>query len=139
MPIVAFSRWDPLHDLLALHERLNRLGVDDAPGWTPSVDLYEAPTRFVLSLELPGLTRDDIKIEIQRETLVVRGERPVHHEEGVHYHRVERGHGAFARSFALPQPVDVEAVEAAFHDGVLTVVVPKLQARQRRVEVESQP
>ena len=72
MPIVAFSRWDPLHDLLALHERLNRLGGEDAPGWTPAVDLYETPDRFVLSLELPGLSRDHIKIEIQHETLVVR-------------------------------------------------------------------
>ena len=136
---MAFSRWDPLHDLLALHERLNRLGVDDAPGWTPAVDLYETPDRFVLSLELPGLTRDHIKIEIQHDTLVVRGERPVRHEEGARYHRVERGHGAFARSFMLPLPVDVEAVAAEFLDGVLTVVVPKLAIRQRRVEVQTQP
>jgi HSP20 family protein len=139
MPIVAFSRWDPLHDLLALHERLNRLGVDDAPGWSPAVDLYETPDRFVLSLELPGLTRDHIKIEIQQETLVVRGERPVHHEEGARYHRVERGHGAFARSFALPQPVNVEAVAAEFRDGVLTVVVPKLAPQQRRVDIQTEP
>lgn len=139
MPIVAFSRWDPLHDLLALHERLNRLGVEDAPGWTPAVDLYETPDRFVLSLELPGLSRDHIKIEIQHDTLVVRGERPVRHEEGARYHRVERGHGAFARSFLLPQPVDVEAVEAEFLDGVLTVVVPKLAPRPRRVDIQAEP
>ena len=135
MRFVAFSRWDPLHDLLALHERLNRLGVEDAPGWTPAVDLYETPDRFVVSLELPGLTRDDIKIEIQQDMLVVRGERPVRHEEGAHYHRVERGHGAFARSFALPQPVEVEGVEAEFRDGVLTVVVPKRAPQQRRVDI----
>ena len=139
MPIVAFSRWDPLHDLLALHERLNRLGVDDAPGWSPAVDLYETPDRFVLSLELPGLTRDDIKIEIHQDTLVVRGERPVHHEEGARYHRVERGHGAFARSVALPQPVDVDGIEAEFRDGVLTVVVPKREPRQRRVDITTEP
>jgi HSP20 family protein len=139
MPIVAFSRWDPLHDLLALHERLNRLGVDDAPGWTPAVDLYETPDRFVLSLELPGLTRDHIKIEIQQETLVVRGERPVHHEECARYHRVERGHGAFVRSFVLPLPVSGDAVEAEFRDGVLTVVVPKLAPQQRRVDIQTEP
>ncbi len=93
----------------------------------------------MLSLELPGLSRDHITIEIQHETLVVRGERPVQHEEGARYHRVERGHGAFARSFILPHPVDVGAVEAGFQDGVLTVTVPKLAPRQRRVEVQSQP
>jgi HSP20 family protein len=139
MPFVAFSRWDPLHDLLALHERLNRLGVEDAPGWTPAVDLYETPDRFVVSLELPGLSREHIKIEIQQETLVVRGERPVQHEEGARYHRVERGHGAFVRSFALPQPVDVEGVAAEFHDGVLTVVVPKKAPQQRRVDITTAP
>jgi HSP20 family protein len=139
MAIVAFSRWDPLHDLLALHERLNRLGVDDAPGWTPAADLYETPDRFVLSLELPGLTREHIKIEIQQEVLVVRGERPVRHEEGARYHRVERGHGAFARSVALPQPVDVDGVAAEFRDGVLTVVVPKRAPGQHRVDITTEP
>jgi HSP20 family protein len=67
--------------------------------------------------------------------LVVRGERPVRHKEGAHYHRVERGHGAFARSFALPQPVEVEGVEAEFRDGVLTVVVPKRAPQLRRVDI----
>jgi HSP20 family protein len=135
MPFVAFSRWDPLHDLIALHERLNRLGTEDSPGWTPAVDLYETADRFVLSIELPGLTRDQIKIEIQHETLTVRGERVVRHEEDVHFHRVERGHGAFSRSFPLPQPVKDDEIEAEFRDGVLTVVVPKSAPPTRRIEV----
>jgi len=136
MPIVAFSRWDPLHDLLALHERLNRLGTEDSPGWTPAVDLYETSDRFVLSIELPGLTRDQIKIDIHHETLTVRGERPVRHEEGAHFHRVERGHGVFSRSFPLPQPVRDDEIQAEFRDGVLTVVVPKTAPVPRRVEVQ---
>ena len=126
MRSVAFSRWDPLHDLLALHERLNRLGVDDAPGWTPAVDLYETADRFVLSLELPGLTRDHIKIEMQQETLIVRGERAV----------PARGRRAVPPRGAGPRRVRAvvraaaaggrRAVEAEFRDGVLTVVVPKV-------------
>jgi HSP20 family protein len=136
MRFVAFSRWDPLHDLLALHERLNRVGTEDSPGWTPAVDLYETADRFVLSIELPGLTRDQIKIEIQHETLTVRGERPVANEEGFHFHRVERGHGAFSRSFPLPQPVRDDEIEAEFRDGVLTVVVPKTNPAPRRIDVQ---
>jgi len=136
MRFVAFSRWDPLHDLLALHERLNRVGTEDSPGWTPAVDLYETADRFVLSIELPGLTRDQIKIDIQHETLTVRGERPVAHEEGFHFHRVERGHGAFSRSFPLPQPVRDDQIQAEFRDGVLTVVVPKTTTPVRRVDVQ---
>ena len=136
MPFVAFSRWDPLHDLLALHERMNRLGTEDAPGWTPAVDLYETADRFVLSIELPGLTREQIKIELQHDTLTVRGERPVIHEEGTHFHRVERGHGPFSRSFPLPQPVDADGIAAEFRDGVLTVTVPKIAPPSRRIQVE---
>ena len=133
---VAVSRWDPLHDLLALHERMNRLGPDDPPGWTPAVDLYETADRFVLSIELPGLTRDQIKIELQQEILTVRGDRAVQHEEGAQFHRVERGHGPFARSFSLPNPADADRVQAEFRDGVLTVAIPKLAQPTRRITVE---
>jgi HSP20 family protein len=136
MPNVAISRWDPLHDLLALQERMNRLGIDDQPGWTPAVDLYETADRFVLSIELPGLKRDQIRIELQHEILTVRGERAVQHEDGAQFHRVERGHGPFARSFSLPHPVDAEHVQADFRDGVLTVVIPKLAPPSRRIPVE---
>jgi HSP20 family protein len=136
MIFVALSRWDPLHDLLALQERMNRLGVDDPPGWTPAVDLYETADRFVLGIELPGLKRDQIKIELQHEILTVRGERAVRHEEGAQFHRVERGHGPFSRSFPLPQPVDADRVTAEFRDGVLTVVIPKLAPPSRRVPVD---
>ena len=136
MRIVAFSRWDPLHDLLALHERMNRLSADDPPGWTPAVDLYETSDRFVLSIELPGLKRDQIKIELQHEILTVRGERAVQHEEGAQFHRVERVHGPFARSFSLPNPADADRVQAEFRDGVLTVVIPKLAPPSRRINVD---
>lgn len=136
MRVVAFSRWDPLHDLLALHERMNRLGSEDAPGWTPAVDLYETGDRFVLSIELPGLVRDQIKIELQHDTLTVRGDRPVTREEGAQFHRVERGHGPFSRSFPLPQPVDADAIAAEFRDGVLTIVVPKAAPASRRIQVD---
>lgn len=136
MDFVAVSRWDPLHDLLALHERMNRLGPDDPPGWTPAVDLYETADRFVLSIELPGLTRDQIKIELQQEILTVRGDRAVQHEEGAQFHRVERGHGPFARSFSLPNPADADRVQAEFRDGVLTVVIPKLAPPSRRINVD---
>ena len=136
MDFVAVSRWDPLHDLLALHERMNRLGPDDPPGWTPAVDLYETADRFVLSIELPGLTRDQIKIELQQEILTVRGDRAVQHEEGAQFHRVERGHGPFARSFSLPNPADADRVQAEFRDGVLTVAIPKLAQPTRRITVD---
>jgi HSP20 family protein len=132
---VAFARWDPLHDLLALHERMNRLGGESAPGWTPAVDIYETADRFVISAELPGLYREDIRIEVQRDTIALRGERPPDRPVQGRYHRVERGHGAFSRSFALPQPIDADRMSADFLDGVLTIVVPKAVTPPRRVDV----
>ncbi len=135
MRIVAFTRWDPLHDLLALHERMNRLGGESAPGWTPAVDMFEAADRFVINAELPGLARDDIHIEVQNDTVTLRGERCSKRPAQVRFHRVERGHGAFSRSFVLPQAIDADAMTAEFQDGVLTIVVPKIASNPRRVEV----
>jgi len=132
---VAFSKWDPLHDLIALHERLNRLGSVDAPGWSPAVDVYEAPDRFVVSAELPGLSRDDITIDVQQDLLILRGTRPHTERPDARFHRVERGHGAFSRAFSLAAPVEVGAIVAEFRDGVLTVTVPKTLPKPHRVEV----
>ena len=66
---VSFTRWDPLRDLFALQERIERMADAGAAGWTPPVDLYETADRYVLTAELPGLTRDDIDINVQDGTL----------------------------------------------------------------------
>ena len=135
MPNVAFARWDPLRDLLALHEQIGQLVGSDAPGWTPPVDLYETAAEFVLIAELPGLSRDEIEIHAEDGRIIVRGERAsqVPCEQ---YHRVERGHGRFSRAFALPEPISVEAITADLKDGVLTVIIPKAAAHgSRRVDV----
>src|SRR5438067_1165162 len=86
---VAFTRWDPLRDLLALHEQIGQLVGTDAPGWTPPVDLYETPTEFVLTAELPGLSRDQIEIHAEDSRIVIRGERGSQ-ASCEQYHRVER-------------------------------------------------
>jgi len=130
---VAFTRWDPLQDLLALHERINRL-TGDEPGWMPPVDVYETPDHYVITAELPGLSRDDIQIQLHEGKLMLRGERPAGRQGAEQYHRVERGHGQFSRTFALPDAIDAAAVEADFHDGVLTIKVPK--PAPRRIEVQ---
>ena len=136
---VAFTRWDPLRDLLALHEQIGHLVGTDAPGWTPPVDLYETPVEFVLTAELPGLTRDQIEIHAEENRISIRGERGAGAACQIpceQYHRVERGHGRFSRGFALPEPSDVVAVKADLKDGVLTVILPKAADRgARRIAV----
>src|SRR5438034_4996040 len=142
---VAVTRWDPLRDLLALHEQVGHLVGTDAPGWTPPVDLYETPSEFVLSAELPGLAREQIDIHAEESRIVIRGERAAAPDRPgertvrcEQYHRVERGHGRFSRAFSLPEAIDVGRVTAELKDGVLTVVIPKAGDRAaRRIVVGS--
>ena len=131
MPFVAFARWDPYRDLI----RLERLASSGPQGWAPAVDLCETATAFILTAELPGLTRDQVKIEVFDGRLTLHGRRDAR-IPCERYHQVERGHGEFHRSFILPQPVDVEGIVADLADGVLTITVPKTPAAgPRRVSV----
>lgn len=131
---MAFTRWDPLQDLLALHERINRLSNTDEPGWMPPVDLRETADSYIVTAEVAGLEQDDVQIQIQEGKLTLRGQRKPRDQQSERFERVERGHGRFARAFVLPHPVDVGAIVADLRDGVLTVTVPKLFDR-RRIDV----
>jgi HSP20 family protein len=135
---VAFTRWDSLRDLLALHEHIGQLVGAEAPGWIPPVDLYETPIEFVLTAELPGLSRDQIDIHVEEFRVVVRGARTATAGGDIsseQFHRVERGHGRFSRAFALPEPIDIDRVRADLKDGVLTITIPKATDRARRIDV----
>ena len=136
---MAFTRWDPLRDLLALHEQLGHLVGSDAPGWTPPVDLFETADEYVLTAELPGLTRDQIDIHAEERRIVIRGARSADPGRDIpceQYHRVERGHGRFSRAFVLPEPIDVEGVTADLIEGLLTLTLPKAGGRgARRIDV----
>jgi HSP20 family protein len=143
-------RWEPFRELNSLQSEMNRLfnSVFDQPAvgggngstlrrWMPAMDLAETDEHFVLRADLPGLTEDDIKIELEDGTLTVSGERKAEHEsknEG--YYRVERAFGAFSRSLTLPKGVDGDAVSANFDRGVLEVRIPKPEERKpRRIEI----
>ena len=136
---MAFTRWDPLRDLLALHEHLGHLVGTDAPGWTPPVDLYETADEYVLTAELPGLTREQIDTHAEERRIVIRGARAADPGRDIaceQFHRVERGHGRFSRAFALPETIAVEAIAAELKDGILTVTIPKAHDRgARRIDV----
>jgi HSP20 family protein len=110
---MAFARWDPIRDLLAIQQHLERYAPSQA-GWKPPVDLQEAADRYVVTAELPGVKQEDIRRARERD------------QPCEQFHRVERGHGTFSRSFHLPVPVDPEAITADLRDGVLTVTCPKL-------------
>ena len=133
---VAFTRWDPLRDLLALQERMERLSGHDVGGWTPPVDIFETAETYVVTAELPGLQRSDLEIRDHDGQLTLQGTRRAPEVPCERYHRVERGHGAFFRRFALPTSIDALAINADLKEGVLTVTVPKTaDAAARRIDV----
>jgi HSP20 family protein len=120
--------WDPVHDLLTMQERLESLFGSATPGWVPPADLWELSDRYVLSMELPGLRRDDVHVDFRDGVLVLHGERPTHECCPDRYQQLERGHGRFSRSFAFANAIAVDAIRADLADGVLTVVLPKAPA-----------
>ncbi|MDR1989246.1 MAG: Hsp20/alpha crystallin family protein [Acidobacteriaceae bacterium] len=133
---MAFTRWDPLRDLLALHEHFGQLTSSDTPGWNPPVDLYETEGAFVLTAEVAGLSREQIEIHAEEGRIAIRGDRTSDQALCEQYHRVERGHGHFSRTFTLPEAIDVDSVSAELKDGLLTVLIPKAAGRgSRRIDV----
>ena len=144
-------RWEPLREFSTLQNEMNRLFstvFDTPPGgnggtggamrrWMPAMDLVESGDHFVLRADLPGLSEEDVKIELEDTTLTISGERAAEHEskdEG--YYRLERAFGSFARTLQLPKGINPESVSARFDRGVLEVRIPKPEERKpRRIEI----
>jgi HSP20 family protein len=136
---MAIVRWDPGRDLDLLQSDVNRLfdaffgargtnrsNSGSAQRWIPAMDLTEEENEYVLRADLPGLSEDDVEIEVKDDVLTISGERRYEHEnrrEG--FYRVERSFGHFSRSLDLPSGIDAEALSADFDRGVLEVHIPK--------------
>jgi HSP20 family protein len=149
---VTIRRWDPLRDLLNLQERMNRLfeesvsrgrSDDDKPSptWSPLADVYETAEGFVVQADLPGLTKADIEIRIEGNRLILKGERRLASSTRPDsFHRMERSHGPFERSFVFGEPVEPEKVTAVFQEGILRLVLPKARPRAvQKIRVERAP
>jgi HSP20 family protein len=106
--------------------------------WFPVTDVSETPESLTLRLEVPGLSRDQLKISVENNTLTVRGEKKQEtSSEDETFHRTERSFGAFERSFTLPPYVDTDTVKASLHDGVLSVTLPRREeAKAREISIE---
>jgi HSP20 family protein len=129
-------KWDPLRDLIALQDRLGRLDARDA-GWNPPMDVYETQEQYVVTAELPGLTREQIRIELRDNELTVAGQRPDPGVPANAYQQMERLQGPFSRTFVFGDPIHADGVVAEFSNGVLTVTVPKTaRAGAKRVDVK---
>jgi HSP20 family protein len=128
-----------MRDLRVWQDRLERLSVHHPDSWTPPIDVYETEDRYVLAAELPGLSREHIELALEDSRLTIRGQRidrTPSSGDVIHYHQVERGHGAFARTFEFGTTIATEAVSADLADGVLTITLPKAAPQAaRKIEV----
>ncbi len=150
--MTSLLRWDPVRELEDLGRRFSpmfgrfpqEVRTDErqamtAVDWAPVVDIAEDGESYHVTIELPEVKREDVKVSIESGVLTVSGERKKVSEErnGKKYHRIERLYGTFLRSFSLPDDADPARVSATMKDGVLNVRIEKLaETKPRSVEIE---
>ncbi|HXQ74282.1 MAG TPA: Hsp20/alpha crystallin family protein [Pyrinomonadaceae bacterium] len=142
------QQWNPLQDLMVLQDRMNRLFEDatqrrgqsgnedelERADWTPAADIYETETGFVIALDLPGIKRDALEIDIDDNRLVVKGVRAV---DDTRTRRSERPRGKFLRTFAVPASIDQAKIGAEYKEGVLQIRLPKrTEQKAQKIEVK---
>jgi len=142
-------KWDPFKELEDVSTRLNRLfGRSALPvesdremlsvaDWMPSVDISETDKAYLVKAEIPGVSKDDVKVTIEDGMLTIQGERKQEQEDkGKKYHRIERSYGCFMRSFRVPDDADESAAKAEFKDGMLNITLNKSkQSRSNAVNI----
>ncbi len=143
---MAITKYDPFSDfefptgLRLFQDAVNRLFTEAgaARPWAPPVDILETSDELILKADLPDVNPENVNIQIEDGTLTLRGERKFEKEhESVGYHRLERSYGSFVRCFSVPDTVDTERVKADYHNGVLTVTLPKKEvAKPRSIKIE---
>lgn len=129
-----------------LQSKMNRIfnsqsGYRPIAGWAftesgPRSNMYDAGDYFQLTMEMPGVSKEDVNVKLQGNYLEIKGSRKANNPDGYSAHRVERGNTSFTRSFTLPADVDSTRVEAALKDGILTLRLPKMEeAKPRQITI----
>lgn len=144
------QQWNPLQDLMVLQDRMNRLFEDatqrrnqadtragdefERADWTPASDIYETETGYLIAIDLPGIDRQALEIDIDDSRLVVKGVRPVAESR---QHRSERPRGKFLRTYSVPGSVDQAKIAAEYKDGVLQISLPKrTEQKPKKIDIK---
>ncbi len=142
------KRWKPFQDSLGLQDRINGIFNDQLDAWPrnqenlmawdPSTDIYEDKDEYLFKMELPGVNREDLEIELTNQTLTIKGEKKDSQDvKKEQYHRIETISGAFYRSFRLPKTVDNQKIKASLKYGILEVRVPKQEeAKPKSIPIQ---
>lgn len=140
----SLAHWSPRHDLSPLADDWDSLFNEFfnlAPAtrrdWCPAADVQEEEARYVVTVDLPGMTKDDVEVTFENDVLTISGERKsASEQENGKLHRNERFFGKFTRSLRFPSDANREQIQATFKDGVLEIALPKSEeAKVRRIEV----
>ncbi|MCA1825510.1 MAG: Hsp20/alpha crystallin family protein [Myxococcales bacterium] len=151
---MAMIRYDPFRELMQLQHQLFHQNLEQSYGaaeveqteqaagtWSPLADVFEDSDGITLKLDLPEVDASDVEIQIEGNALKLRGERKLEQadkREG--YHRIERYHGSFARTFTLPSTVEMEQITASSRDGVVRIFLPKkAETKPRQIKVQTDP
>ncbi len=142
------TRWDPFRELVEMQNRMDRLFRDysgsqegqeflTTGSFIPPVDIYEDEHNVTVKMEVPGIEEKDLDIRVENNMLTVRGERKFEKDEKEeNFHRIERRYGTFTRSFALPNTVDTEHVQANYENGILRIqLAKKAEAKPKQIKV----
>lgn len=141
-------KWDSFDGLNRMQSRMNEL-FDEVFGrspmvsatagnlWHPAVDILESHDAYLVRAELPGMKKDDVRLEVREGTLTLSGERKFDEPaKGVEYRRSERTSGKFSRSFYLPQKIKQDDIKASFRDGILEIHIPKVEeAKAKQIPI----
>ena len=144
------QQWNPLQDLMVLQDRMNRLFEDatqrrtqadsgagdefERADWTPASDIYETGSGYLIAIDLPGIDRDALEIDIDENRLVVKGIRAIAESR---QHRAERPRGKFLRTYSVPGSVDQAKIAAEYKDGVLQISLPKQsEQKPKRIDIK---
>jgi len=138
------TTWDPFREMEAVLDRyrpsraISKHEEMATADWYPSVDVSETERAFHIHAELPGVKKEDIKVNVHDGVLTLSGRHEAKKEEkDKKFHRIERSYGSFSRSFSLPENVEADNVEAAFQDGVLEIDLFKSEKQKpKQVEVK---
>lgn len=143
------TRWNPIRDFASVQDEMNRVlndvfgsrSLTDEGGavvWHPPIDIEEQPDRYTVHVELPGMKLEDIKITLEDNRLVIRGEKTrTEEQKNATFHKLERVYGTFERSFTLNHAVKSDKIEATYRDGVLEVTIPKAEeAKAREIPIK---
>ena len=150
--MTTMMRWDPFQDLRSAQDEMAQMnptfahalglhsqpqGSDQATAWAPALDISERKDAYLVTVELPGLKSEDLDITMEDGLLTIQGERQFTQESSEQqFHRVERRYGAFRRAITLPAHVMAEGIQASADNGVLQILVPKMEeATPKRIQV----